>query len=759
MLYKEFSLIKTAIDDKNYQLANSKLQSLKTETLSQNATALYQALLSRIPKEFSLLPADTKHKINDFYDVDHQEILPGISIVSCCMNRNENLVKSLETWIKLDVDEIIIVDWSSDIPVLESIKCFDDPRIKVLRVNDEDKWILTYGFNVGLRFAKYSKIYKFDADISVKSDFLELNNIRSNQYIRGFWKLAIDEGIDSQVYVNGSFGAYKENLKSIGYYNELIRTYGWDDSDLYERLSTQCGLETTYLKFNSLVHLEQKEEERTAHQSIINENFLGVIKSTEFNNHKNKFIGRNTDYWNVDRLQNYKLNRVGDTYYELSRVSQHISLAPHIIEDANNYASLHYLWNRKPEIISKATSQIDLADFIYQEYLNKVNFSVTESALVEKGGFYSGIYGSYDEFIEGKLKSAKKSHRNIYTFAVGSVFEHKRVGCYGQYVEMIIAPFNIIKEIANYQYKLGHEVDLGNLKSVTVHEFNEAFNAHSKPVVYVDAQHGLGNRLRAIGSAAAIAKSLGRELVIVWQADHHCECEFRDLFDYDGLVITQSFTSKAYQYMDVYNYMEIEPGACKDKPVTPTLGQDLYLRAAYTFVHTASHWEAENEFIKSLTPSKEVQELIEKFEVDGYIAAHIRMEAGEGLDHNTYDSVENWTQEGHDQLHYWREKSHYSAFIKRIDQLIEQDDTLKLFVATDLQETYDIFQQCYGERLVYLRRDVFDRSKEQIIYALADVLLLSKCSKLLGSTWSSFSEAAMRLSDTYSEIEMSGRDF
>ena len=42
---------------------------------------------------------------------------------------------------------------------------------------------------------------------------------------------------------------------------------------------------------------------------------------------------------------------------------------------------------------------------------------------------------------------------------------------------------------------------------------------------------------------------------------------------------------------------------------------------------------------------------------------------------------------------------------------------------------------------------------------MADVLLLSKCKKLLGSTWSSFSEAAMRLSDTYSEIEMSGKEF
>jgi hypothetical protein len=54
---------------------------------------------------------------------------------------------------------------------------------------------------------------------------------------------------------------------------------------------------------------------------------------------------------------------------------------------------------------------------------------------------------------------------------------------------------------------------------------------------------------------------------------------------------------------------------------------------------------------------------------------------------------------------------------------------------------------------------VYDRSEEQIKYALADALLLSKAQKLLGSTWSSFSELAMRMSNTFSTIEMSGRDF
>jgi hypothetical protein len=141
------------------------------------------------------------------------------------------------------------------------------------------------------------------------------------------------------------------------------------------------------------------------------------------------------------------------------------------------------------------------------------------------------------------------------------------------------------------------------------------------------------------------------------------------------------------------------------------------------------------------------------------VGAHVRMEAGKGLDHNAYDSAQNWSAESHEQIHYWRAKSHYSAFLRRLDKLVSEQPEMRIFLATDLPENYAAFQQCYGERLHYLQRNVYDRSREQLVYALADALLLSRCSRLLGSTWSSFSELAMRISTTLSAVEMSGKDF
>ncbi|EGR2182030.1 TPA: glycosyltransferase [Vibrio parahaemolyticus] len=765
MLSKKFQLIKSEIDSKNYVLAARLLKELAPASLAPASKALYLALMEKLPP-YEIGNVDSRLiEAKYLSDLEDQDIKPGISIVSCCMNRNENLLKALKTWVKLPVDEIIIVDWSSSERVIESIKSIQDDRIKVLRVEGEPKWILTYGFNVGLRFASYTKVFKFDADIEVSLDFLERNNFGHNQFVRGYWKSALDEGLESQVYVNGSFGAYKEHLKEIGYYNELIRTYGWDDSDMYERLSASCGLSTTYLDFRSVLHMEQKEVERTIYQDVITDNYLGVIPTTEFNNQRNKFIGRTTDYWSVHRLQDYSVKKTGQNEWILSRTTKSIDIPSYLDMDANIYAAIHYLWHRKPNLMKKAHNYKDISEFIFSEYKEGINFDITANLLGESDEehivcFYNKDEQPYGEFLDDCLELSKTSQVRVYAVAFGDIYSHKRLGDVDNFIEVLVLTEKFIDTVsAQRSENQLQPLQLKRSVKVSYSMLEDTFKDKFIPKLYIDAQHGLGNRIRAIGSAAAIARQTGRELVIIWEPDHHCECRFDDLFDYEGKVINESFVGMASKTMDLYNYMEIEAGACKDELIKIDEGKHLYLRAAYTFNSPYSTWDEENVFIQSLNPTLEIKKLVEKFDLTNSIAAHIRMEAGAGLDHNTYDSVDNWTQEGHDQLHFWREKSHYSHFIKRLDEIIHNDNATKIFLATDLPETYKVFQDYYGERLCFLTRDVFDRSKEQIKYALADAILLSKATKLLGSTWSSFSELAMRMSVTYSDIEMSGRDF
>ncbi|MEP2651764.1 MAG: hypothetical protein ABJH06_07185, partial [Paraglaciecola sp.] len=442
------------------------------------------------------------------------------------------------------------------------------------------------------------------------------------------------------------------------------------------------------------------------------------------------------------------------------------SIPNYLTNNANIYAATHFLWNRQSELIAKSEYYDDFAQLIFLEFQSNINFGRTLELLGESNSSaefvtYSTEDDNYSGFIESAMKLANKKTNKVFAVAIGESYQHKSLFNFGNVVECILLPAKLFKVVKHFWVLNNFTKTIqGEFPSpVTNSDFNKAFIENCKPVVYVDAQHGLGNRIRAIGSAAAIAKAANRELVIVWEPDHHCECKFADLFEYSGRVFDKSLLKEADMYIDVFNYMEIEPGAQKDKPVVLNDTKDVYLRAAYTFKHHDSHWQSENEFIQTLKPTAEIQAFINQLDVENCLAAHVRMEAGKGLDHNTYDSVENWTQEGHDELHFWRDKSHFSNFIKRIDALIEENNELKIFLATDLEENYKVFEDYYGDRLIYLKRDLYDRSKEQIKYGLADAILLSKSKKLLGSTWSSFSELAMRMSKTYSSIEMSGKDF
>ena len=91
-----------------------------------------------------------------------------------------------------------------------------------------------------------------------------------------------------------------------------------------------------------------------------------------------------------------------------------------------------------------------------------------------------------------------------------------------------------------------------------------------RPRLFIDAQHGLCNRLRAIASAASIAQRTGHELIVIWRPDHHCACRISDLIDYTGPVIESAEAELFRAAAPVsYNYMEVEPGAWFQQPILP----------------------------------------------------------------------------------------------------------------------------------------------------------------------------------------------
>ena len=214
------------------------------------------------------------------------------SLVTACKNREENLLKVLDSWLQTDCKELIIVDWSCDTPLFETFHQagIKDRRIQIYRVQDEPRWILTHAYNVGLKRSEGSSILKLDNDHAITKDFFSVNTLAEGLDARiGSWRLAKDA---SQAYINGAFFCQSKALRDVGYFNELITTYGWDDTYLHESLFSN-GAAIAYLDPATIQHIEQDEKSRTAQQAVSREEQLAASvdkKVTEFMNRRNMYL-------------------------------------------------------------------------------------------------------------------------------------------------------------------------------------------------------------------------------------------------------------------------------------------------------------------------------------------------------------------------------------------------------------------------------------------------------------------------------------
>jgi hypothetical protein len=694
----------------------------------------------------------------------------GVSVVTSCRDRNENLMRALPSWLACEeVSEIVIVDWSSTRTVAESLKeCqLYDPRIKIIRVEDEARWILSLPFNLGFQQAKFDKVLKADADIVLSGDFFAKNPLAAGRFIAGNWRKTTKD----QSHVNGFFYLHRNDLMSINGFNEYITTYGWDDDELYARL-TEAALHRTDVAPNTIHHLPHPDESRTdLPAKSTSETAATYLRAdTLFNIRYNRMISTLMPTWNTGRpnAEYNELSSVGNVS-TLSRILREWNeVPPNIKIEASAFAARELMsWNLGERCLAM---QIDrVSHLLDRRSWDKISLADIEVSLhnpiqtIEESQQW--LFVAIDTISTTKAKITK-IEKSCVTKKLTPVF---------------MGPEAVAAKVAPNWPSIPEWVKLGGLDKVSESKLfnsrakvNEASlfldlrkaklsaPAHnvSRQKLFIDAQHGLGNRLRAIGSAAAIADKTDRELVVVWHCDEHCDGKLTDLFDYKGAVIDQQFVGgAAAQGCTVFNYMEIEEGAEKDALIDPTLQGDIYARAAFVLNSPHSNWIDENKFLRALVPVERVCDLVASVRTPNSVSAHVRMVGGTKFEHLAFESADNWTEEAHQETDKWRTKSHFSNFMKRIDDLLKDGRADRIFLAADMPETYDEFVGIYGDRVAYLKREVYDRSAEQLQYALADALLLGSSPLLLGSTWSSFSELAMRLSPIEISIEMSGKDF
>eukprot|EP00178_Gracilaria_changii_P024419 TRINITY_DN735_c0_g2_i1.p1 TRINITY_DN735_c0_g2~~TRINITY_DN735_c0_g2_i1.p1 ORF type:complete len:757 (-),score=99.13 TRINITY_DN735_c0_g2_i1:195-2465(-) len=291
-------------------------------------------------------------------------------------------------------------------------------------------------------------------------------------------------------------------------------------------------------------------------------------------------------------------------------------------------------------------------------------------------------------------------------------------------------------------------------------------------LLLVHCMHGLGNRLRAVGSALAYAKNARRVPVIIWESDAHIAAEFDALFNTSDLVLLNRFIPKwpfkdLHQYdkswndFKFYNYMEMEEGSTKGELIKNEPSKHLYYKGAYIMeAPEYSWWEADNEQLRNLQPIAMVQDQLTKLESQGLanaIGVHIRNRTLE-KDIKNVDFNQEYGTEAASTMEHWRSMSSYNTFMTEMQRILDEEDKdVKFYVATDTFEILALMSEKFPGKILRTERECDDRDSECVKYAVIDMYALSKTKRLLGSNWSSYTEMAERLGGL--KASLAGQDF
>ena len=338
-----------------------------------------------------------------------------------------------------------------------------------------------------------------------------------------------------------------------------------------------------------------------------------------------------------------------------------------------------------------------------------------------------------------------------------------------------------------------------NLKLTGPSDWATALRELDKPTspryMIVNAKNGLGNRLRALASAMAVAASVGRPVLLIWVPDLHCNCSFRSLFKapLPFALLEEEFPHLQLQMradtFRMYNYMRPEPGAIKDERVWNDPQMHTYFKSGFLMNHSVGDWKYAYWYLQLLTPVDRVERMLVTDRT--MLGLHVRnifdaprdaSSAKLTVGTSAIDGAQKeYGKEGTEQLLKWRQASHWSNFVDRMVRELEEykrnaaagDPPLKFYLAADSEEAYAGLMSRFNSTLVVTRRNCAStrcdfRDCDSLIYSLVDMLNLARTRLILGSGYSSYSEVAAWMG-AYAprrfdrvhplRLEMAGRDF
>lgn len=164
--------------------------------------------------------------------ITHDKNTFDITFVTTCKGRLHHIKHTLPLLVSESPGAIIVVDYG----------CPDDvgtwveqhyPEVRVVRVDDDPGFCVARARNIGARHADTDWICFIDADVKVKSGWI--NWMASNLDPRFFYRAGFINGArDEETW--GTFICTRKAFEQSEGFDEVYRGWGGEDDDLYRRL-------------------------------------------------------------------------------------------------------------------------------------------------------------------------------------------------------------------------------------------------------------------------------------------------------------------------------------------------------------------------------------------------------------------------------------------------------------------------------------------------------------------------------------------
>lgn len=239
-----------------------------------------------------------------------------------------------------------------------------------------------------------------------------------------------------------------------------------------------------------------------------------------------------------------------------------------------------------------------------------------------------------------------------------------------------------------------------------------------KPIVICLPQAGLCNRMRTIVSAVKFAETIGGDLTVIWLVNEELNIRFDRLF-----------TNFPHRVINIETrlFKRIVPSILVRLPfqkiiITP---QDAEYAAAIPekkrfLIYTARRLYSQVDFTI--------------FRESGFISDQLNP----SINHNTI-GVHIRRTDNSDSIKF----SPTSLFVERMNSILKETPNTRFYLATDDEKEEEYLKQQFGSRILSHEKRSFSRNSiEGMEDAMIDLTNLSRCGRILGSYWSSFSETA-----------------